>query len=118
MNIAQHLFSLTLGLTGLLYIPGGLWLWKKPPAKISRIYGYRTPRSMKSQAAWDFAQVYAGKALCCCGIALTCLALLSLPFTLAQDISTTIAVLVVLVFTALPVYLTERNLKLRFGQQQ
>lgn len=34
-------------------------LWKKnPPKNINGFYGYRTPRSMKSQEAWDFAQRY------------------------------------------------------------
>lgn len=34
-------------------------LWKKsPPKNINGFYGYRTPRSMKSQEAWDFANKY------------------------------------------------------------
>lgn len=118
MNIEQHLFSLILGLTGLFYIPCGLWLWKKPPAKISRMIGYRTPRSMKSQPAWDFAQVYAGRTLFYCGLIMTGTALLFLPFPIAGSAGTLIATLAVLVFTALPFYLTERNLKAKFGQQQ
>ncbi|MCB0490764.1 MAG: SdpI family protein, partial [Cyclobacteriaceae bacterium] len=28
---------------------------------INRIVGYRTPRSMKSQKAWEFAQVYSAR---------------------------------------------------------
>jgi uncharacterized membrane protein len=118
MDIAQHIFSLTLGLTGLFYIPCGLWLWKRPPKKISEMVGYRTPRSMKSQPAWDFAQVYAGRALFYCGFAMAGVALLSLPFTIAAGLSTTAAALSVLAFTAVPIYLTERNLKVKFGQHQ
>lgn len=34
---------------------------KKPPSRINSVYGYRTARSMKSQAAWDFAHRYCGK---------------------------------------------------------
>ncbi len=46
---------------GLVYSILGAWMWKKPPRKINLLAGYRTARSMKSQAAWDFAQVYAGR---------------------------------------------------------
>jgi uncharacterized membrane protein len=34
-----------------------------PPKKINHIYGYRTPRSMKSQEAWDCANRYSSNAL-------------------------------------------------------
>lgn len=38
------------------------WMMKKhPPKKISSWYGYRTKRSMQSQAAWDFAHQVCGK---------------------------------------------------------
>lgn len=33
----------------------------KPPKSINGGYGYRSARSMKSQAAWDFAQAYSGR---------------------------------------------------------
>ncbi len=32
-----------------------LYFLKRPPKKINGIYGYRTPRSMKNQEAWDLA---------------------------------------------------------------
>ena len=34
---------------------------KKPPTQINGFYGYRTRRSMKNQAAWDFSHLYCGK---------------------------------------------------------
>lgn len=34
-----------------------------PPKKINHIYGYRTPRSMKNQEAWDCANRYSSNAL-------------------------------------------------------
>lgn len=38
-------------------------LFKRFPAKkINHIYGYRTPRSMKSQEAWDCANRYSSNA--------------------------------------------------------
>ncbi len=32
-----------------------------PPKKINAIYGYRTPRSMRNQEAWDFANKYSSE---------------------------------------------------------
>lgn len=34
---------------------------KNPPRQINGIYGYRTRRSMRNQAAWDFSHLYCGK---------------------------------------------------------
>ena len=34
---------------------------ENPPKTINGGYGYRTSRSMESQEAWDFAQVYSGR---------------------------------------------------------
>jgi uncharacterized membrane protein len=34
-----------------------------PPRKINRWYGYRTPRSMRSQEAWNRANAYSANAL-------------------------------------------------------
>ena len=53
---------------------------KKPPKKINGWYGYRTSRSMASQAAWDFAHRTCGKVWLRWGITLGIVApLLMLP---------------------------------------
>lgn len=39
----------------------GIAMDKHPPKQINNVYGYRTARSSKSQASWDFAQQYCGK---------------------------------------------------------
>jgi uncharacterized membrane protein len=39
----------------------GLVLYLFPPKKINGIYGYRTPRSIKNQSNWDYAQKLGGK---------------------------------------------------------
>ncbi|HMP98127.1 MAG TPA: SdpI family protein [Cyclobacteriaceae bacterium] len=36
----------------------GYLFMRFPPKKINHFYGYRTPRSMRSQEAWDFANKY------------------------------------------------------------
>jgi uncharacterized membrane protein len=39
-------------------------LYKKfPPAKINHWYGYRTPRSMRSQQAWNYANAFSAQAM-------------------------------------------------------
>jgi uncharacterized membrane protein len=49
------------------------FLYKKfPPKKINQFYGYRTSRSMKSQEAWDCANLYSAHAFIVIAI-LTCM---------------------------------------------
>ena len=48
----QLLFHLAIG--PLIFLIA--WITKQyPPKKINHTYGYRTPRSMKNQETWDFA---------------------------------------------------------------
>ena len=63
MFYAYYISPLILTLVGVVF-----WAW--PPKKINEIYGYRTTRSMKSQAAWDFAQKYSAKLMTAFGIVL------------------------------------------------
>lgn len=44
----------------LVMLFAGWMMQKHPPKKISSWYGYRTKRSMQSQAAWDFAHQVCG----------------------------------------------------------
>ena len=46
---------------GALFMLTGLILLNFPPKKINWLYGYRTPRSMKNQETWNFAQSYSAK---------------------------------------------------------
>lgn len=39
----------------------GLLLYQFPPKDINMLYGYRTPRSMKTKEHWVFAQKFASK---------------------------------------------------------
>lgn len=48
---------------GSIFIAAGYLMLKFPPKKINSFYGYRTPRSMKSQKNWDFAQDYSARQL-------------------------------------------------------
>lgn len=48
-------------LCGLIYIITGQVVLRYPPKKINDFYGYRTSRSKKSQAHWDYAQKESSK---------------------------------------------------------
>ncbi|MDL5045533.1 SdpI family protein [Oscillatoria amoena NRMC-F 0135] len=40
------------------------FLFKRfPPRRINHLYGYRTPRSMRNQEAWDCANTYSSNAI-------------------------------------------------------
>jgi uncharacterized membrane protein len=55
-SYSLHLIPLTWLLTGAILVLTAALLRYKPPRNINRLYGYRTPRSMRSREAWDFAQ--------------------------------------------------------------
>ncbi len=49
-------FSVSLLLSGVIFVLAAEWMARRPPQKINSLYGYRTPASMASQERWDFAQ--------------------------------------------------------------
>lgn len=53
-------FLMTLLVPTIMIIFGSIFS-KNAPKNINRIYGYRTPRSMKNQETWEFANKYCGK---------------------------------------------------------
>jgi len=55
MNL-QDPFSITLLLSGAVFVIAAEWMKRRPPRTINHLYGYRTPASMASQERWDFAQ--------------------------------------------------------------
>ncbi len=62
MDLATWIILLVSGfLCPLLMLGFGLISSKHPPKNINSWYGYRTARSMKSQAAWDFAHRCCGR---------------------------------------------------------
>lgn len=64
--------------SGIIFLIVGLYTLYYPPKKINDLYGYRTAASMKNQKRWDFAQVYASKAMIKVGLILCCIAALGL----------------------------------------
>lgn len=67
-------------LTGIILIVVGFILLKYPPKEINSLYGYRTEKSMKSQEAWDFAQIFSSKLMIKAGSFLSVVGLLGYAF--------------------------------------
>lgn len=104
---------LSCGLCGIIYILTAWIMLKYPPKKINDFYGYRTSRSKKSQAHWDFAQKESAKHLTQCGY--YCL-LCCVPFMLL-DFKTShvwVAIIIVTLLPFLSIYQTEKALKDKF----
>ena len=97
----------------------GVLMEKKPPQEISRIYGYRTARSMQNADTWRFAHLYCGRLWRRMGIALGLLTLPAFLLLLGRPLQTIalfglcacLAQTAALVLTFLPV---ERKLKHTF----
>jgi uncharacterized membrane protein len=115
-------FIIITALIPLTIIGIGLIWRKRPPAKISMLYGYRTTRSMQNKETWDFAHHYIAKAWPLFGIILLPL---SLPWPIlfrncGEDMLGTLVLIIVGVQMAagliLPIVLTERALKGRFDE--
>ena len=70
----EHGFVTTCGLCGVIFCLIALVLYKFPPKKINRFYGYRTAKAMRSQERWDFAQQYAAVRMFEVGLVLLVLA--------------------------------------------
>lgn len=94
---------------------------RRPPQQINGVYGYRTRRSMASQAAWDFAHRTCGRLWFAWGLVLLPIsAALMLPVLgRAEDVVGlwgTVLVVLQLVFLFLTLGLTEGALKRHFDE--
>ena len=99
----------------------GTWMQKHPPKDINWIIGYRSTRSIKSQAAWDFANRYSGKLMLRAGWFTLVASLAVMLLILFQSEAVISAVSVVLIFYQLIPLLAvlpmvERQLKKRFDK--
>ena len=105
----------------LTMLVGGLIMWKHCPNKMSRLLGYRSERSMKSEAAWHFANVDCGKRWFFVGIAITVLSILAHILLYGADgdaVSNASLVIMAIETAAMFISLipTERALKQKFGE--
>lgn len=110
MNFSDPLFLLPI-LCGPIFIIAGYTMLKLPPKWPNTLYGYRTPRALKNEENWNFAQPYSAKELMKSGVVFTLLAVVA-PFTkLEHPMSLIIALGLLFIFAGYPIYKTERALK-------
>ncbi|PNW28686.1 SdpI family protein [Formosa algae] len=110
------LFTHTIS-AGLLLLLVGLILYKFPPKKINIIYGYKTVRSMKSKARWDFAQIYSAKQLIKWGAVLACLSFVGLIYHPNKNTAQLVSAALILAVVILAIYNVERALERKFNSQ-
>ncbi len=97
----------------------GYYFKIKPIKEINNMMGYRTKRSMQSQAAWDFAQVYSSSLLFTWSLAGMVGLALQL-YTQKSNSPTSFAITgvgVLLAITAGVFYFTEKELKEKFSER-
>ena len=92
----------------------------RPPRNINMGYGYRSHRSMQSQEAWDFAQVYSGLFWVRAGRPVLAVSLVWMLLLFDRDIGTVGTSAVVLMGIQMLPFLavipaTERVLRRKFG---
>ena len=120
MGFWIFMLVIALLLPGVIVLFGQVFL-RRPPQQINGVYGYRTRRSMASQAAWDFAHRTCGRLWFAWGLVLLPVsAALMLPVLgRAEDVVGlwgTVLVVLQLVFLFLTLGLTEGALKRHFDE--
>jgi uncharacterized membrane protein len=105
---------MVLGITGPLFIMLGWYFAKFPPKKINHYYGYRTTRSMKSQEAWDFAQVYGAKKMLWAGWVMLAMGVMLLPLPFSENVKAILSVSTLIIVAVWMIVVTEKALKSKF----
>jgi uncharacterized membrane protein len=92
----------------------GLYVVRNQPKNRNQIYGYRTPQSMKSQEAWDYAQIHGTRRMIGGAKLLCLLAILAILFPMEEVKATLIGVAIILLALFIPLIQTEKELKEKF----
>ncbi len=86
-----------------------------PPKKINSFIGYRTKRSMRSQEAWNFSQVYSSQKMGRAMFLLSMVGLLGIFLPpLSEGVEVALGVLFLLMAIFIPIWQTEKALKKKF----
>jgi uncharacterized membrane protein len=103
-----NLFCLMLG--GILLL-AGMITKIFPPKKINMVYGYRTTRSMKNQANWDYAQQIAPREMLRAGWLVLAFSLSGLVFPSTTGVQTITGLILMTIIFIIMVRRTEKALK-------
>ena len=116
------IFSLTtVLLIPLIMIVIGVIFSKRAPKNINHIYGYRTPRSMKNQNTWEFANKYCGKLWLKIGIIMFLLSLTAMLALLpigenAVLCCTSVVITIQTITIILSIFFVEKALREKFDE--
>ncbi len=92
---------------------GSFMAWS-PPQEINGVVGYRTRRSMKSQAHWDFSQKYSGNIMGVGGLVMAVLSALSYFLSVAAAVKQTAGLIALVTLSVGMIVATELALKRKF----
>jgi uncharacterized membrane protein len=112
-KLLSNPFTVTAGLVGIIYLIVGIIMTIYPPKNINSMYGYRTPKSMKSPQAWAFAQKYSTKLFLIISILLITIAAISSQFTVTEEQGIVGGIGAILLLTFFLIFKTETELKKR-----
>ncbi|TAH42216.1 MAG: SdpI family protein [Bacteroidetes bacterium] len=110
----MHSFSILTLLVGLIYLLVAFIMKKRPPGQINRVYGYRTPRSMKNQENWDEGNRYSTKLLFRFGYSMLLLSVLGQIIPENESLGFIAGMTCILGSAFCLIYFTERHLKKMF----
>jgi uncharacterized membrane protein len=101
-------------LTGIVFIAGGLVMYKFPPKKINYLYGYRTNSSMKNEQVWDFSQKFSAVKMVQVGILLLATSFLNMFFDISQEQSVFVGIGLMVLGCFYMCTVTEKAIKKNF----
>ena len=101
---------------GLVLIVIGIIFKVKAPKKINHLYGYRTRRSMKNQAHWDYAHAYSANLSIYLGLACMAAAPVGWYLKLSEVAEVFIGVGWLILVCFMLFWRTEKALKEKFGE--
>lgn len=111
----KNVMFIILTSVGVLFLIISVFILLYPPKKINGFYGYRTSRSMNSQDAWEFSQVYSSKIMVVLGLLYTFLGVTSLFIPKQEDtIGGVVSIVIIMSGVFYMFYKTEKKLAKKF----
>ncbi|WP_235297523.1 SdpI family protein [Portibacter marinus] len=92
----------------------GIYVLKNPPKKINKLYGYRTPRAMRSQQAWDYAQIAGTRRMIFGAMMLCLLSIGGLFISFGEIVDSLLAIGMIIIVLMWSLYKTEVELREKF----
>jgi len=118
LSFLNNAVFITLMVAGIAIWLVGLYAKKNPPKKRNKVYGYRTIQSMKSQEAWDYAQIVGTSRMINSAQIMCFLAIPALFLPLSETIGALIATAIIIALLVMSMVKTEKELKEKFEAEK